>query len=347
MASKRKERDVPPTGGTVVGLFHDQHMAERAIRTLKNQGFAEDQIGVLMRDLERQQELAEHTGTKAEEGAATGAVGGGVLGGVLGLLAGVGALAIPGIGPIVAGGAIASTLAGAGIGAAAGGLLGALVGMGIPEEEARHFEHGIREGGILVTVQAGERSAEAVEILRAEGADMGPGEETETGTGAAASIEGTERVELREEVLRAQKEAVETGEVRLRKDVISEEQTIEVPVTREEIVVERRPAAGGQPASGDIATQGEEEIRIPIVEEEVRVEKTPIVKEEVTVGKRRVEDVERVTDTVRREEARVDTTGDAHLQETWSLGAEGQQGRERRNRQDPSYTGPERRLSAV
>src|ERR671920_1144773 len=98
------------------------------------------------------------------------AVGGGLIGGTLGLLAGVGALVIPGIGPIVAAGTIASTLAGAGIGAAAGGLLGALAGMGIPEEEARHFEQGVQSGGILVTVRAGARAAEARQILAGEGA---------------------------------------------------------------------------------------------------------------------------------------------------------------------------------
>src|SRR5688500_7409199 len=103
MSAKRKDKNVPPTGGTVVGLFHDQSRAERAIRALKDAGFSDDQIGIIMRDRERQQELTESTGTKAEGGAAAGAMGGGVLGGVLGLLAGVGALAIPGIGPIVAG----------------------------------------------------------------------------------------------------------------------------------------------------------------------------------------------------------------------------------------------------
>src|SRR5213079_1337536 len=99
----------------------------------------------------------------------TGAAVGGVLGGITGLLVGIGALAIPGIGPVIAGGALASAfgiaggtaVAGAGIGAAAGGIVGALVGMGIPEEEARHFESGFRTGGVLVTVNAGPRMMEA------------------------------------------------------------------------------------------------------------------------------------------------------------------------------------------
>src|SRR5215210_3109140 len=137
--------------GTVVGLFHDSSAAERAIRDLRTAGFSDREIGFIMQNRDEERRLATDTGTKAGETAAAGAVGGGVLGGIVGLLAGVGALVIPGIGPIIAGGALASTLAGAGIGAAAGGLIGALVGMGIPEEDARYYESGLQEGGILVT----------------------------------------------------------------------------------------------------------------------------------------------------------------------------------------------------
>jgi hypothetical protein len=159
--------------GIVVGLFHNQADAEKAIRRLKDAGFSENQIGVALKDRGRQQELIEGTGTQAAEGAATGAIGGGVLGGVIGLLAGVGALAIPGVGPIIAGGTLASTLAGAGIGAAAGGLLGALVGMGVPEEDAAHFDRGFRAGGTLVTVDAGSRVEEARTCFVESGADLG------------------------------------------------------------------------------------------------------------------------------------------------------------------------------
>src|SRR5688572_17916038 len=176
--SKRTNIDPTGQGSTVVGLFKNQVDAERAIQRLKQAGFSETQIGVAMRDRGQQKELIEGTGTQAAEGAATGAIGGGVLGGVIGLLAGVGALAIPGLGPIVAGGALASTLAGAGIGAAAGGLLGALMGMGIPEEEARYYERGLQEGGILLTVDAGARAAEAEQILSGAGADFGRGRAT-------------------------------------------------------------------------------------------------------------------------------------------------------------------------
>lgn len=160
--------------GTVVGLFRDTAQVERAIRDLKAAGFSDNQIGILMQHRAEERRLATDTGTKAGEGAAAGAVGGGVLGGVIGLLAGVGALAIPGIGPIIAGGALASTLAGAGIAAAAGGLIGALVGMGIPEEDARYYETRLREGGILVTVEAGADAADARRVLLDRGAEFGP-----------------------------------------------------------------------------------------------------------------------------------------------------------------------------
>jgi uncharacterized membrane protein len=169
----RQKETESSISATVVGLFPNQADAERAIQRLKQEGFSESQIGVAIKDRGEQKELIEGTGTQAAEGAATGAIGGGVLGGVIGLLASVGALAIPGVGPIIAGGTLASTLAGAGIGAAAGGLLGALVGMGVPEEDARHFDEGFRAGGTLVTVDAGDRAEEARECLSDTGADLG------------------------------------------------------------------------------------------------------------------------------------------------------------------------------
>lgn len=168
---------------TVAGLFREREAAVAAINDLKDAGFRPDDVGVAMRDRTEQGALAEETGTKAAEGATAGAVGGGLLGGLVGFLVGVGALAIPGIGPVVAGGALATAfglgggtaVAGAGIGAAAGGIAGALVGMGIPDEEAKHFETGFREGGVLVTVRAGPRAMEALAVLERHGADTGPG----------------------------------------------------------------------------------------------------------------------------------------------------------------------------
>jgi uncharacterized protein (TIGR02271 family) len=322
-------REIPePARETVVGLFPNVSGAERAIRDLKDAGFTDRQIGVLMRDRDQERKLATETGTKAGEAAAAGALTGGALGGLVGLLAGIGALVIPGVGPIIAGGALASTLAGAGIGAAAGGLLGALAGLGIPEEEARYYERELQEGGILVTVEAGARSAEARRILSGAGAKFGPA------AAHAIDDEGRQRIELREEELRATKESIKAGEVRVRKEVIEEEKRIDVPVTREEVVIERHPVAG-RTVSGNIK-EGEE-IRIPLTEEEVRVEKRPVVKEEISVGKRKVHETETVRDTVRREEARIEETGGARVRDPWK-------GKERRRRRDPSYAGPERRM---
>jgi uncharacterized protein (TIGR02271 family) len=329
MSPHKETRDPVRPRGAVVGLFRKTIAAERAIRDLKDGGFTDQQIGVLMRDPDEARRVAEQTGTKAGEGAAAGAITGGALGGLVGLLAGIGALVIPGIGPIIAGGALASTLAGAGIGAAAGGLLGALVGMGIPEEEARYYEVGLQEGGILVSVDAGPRAVEARNILVNAGAEFAPSD-----TSYTAAEKDRERIELREEELRATKEQVKAGEVRVRKDVVTEEKTIDVPVTREEVVIERHPATG-RPAAGSIK-EGEE-IRVPLTEEEVRVEKRPVVKEEITVGKRKVQDTETVRDTVRREEARIEESGASRVRKPWH-------GTERRRRRDTSYAGPERRL---
>ena len=346
MAAHKKDteaRDPGVTGATVVALFRDLPAAERGIQALKAAGFDEQQIGVAARDKQQQQDLTEGTGAQAAEGAATGAVSGGVLGGVVGLLAGVGALAIPGIGPIVAGGALASTLAGAGIGAAAGGIIGALAGMGVPEENARHFERGFKEGGVLVTVAAGPDADLAREALLAGGADLGPADGIFSESTRTATAEGADRLQLREEQIEVEKERVQAGEVRLRKEVVTEQRNIEVPVTREEVVIERHAAAGDELVEGGVGDG--EEIRIPLMEEEVRVEKTPIVREEVSIRKRQVQATEHVSETVRREEARIEGQGDARISERTGAASESWRGNERRYSDDASYTGPERRLA--
>jgi hypothetical protein len=174
MSPDREARDTVRRTGTVVGLFRKTIGAERAIRDLKDAGFTDTEIGVLLRDPDEARRLTGETGTLAGEGAAAGAVTGGVLGGLIGLLAGVGALAIPGVGPLIAGGALASTLAGVGAGAAVGGLVGALIGLGIPEEEARYYDRALQEGGILVSVDAGSRVIEARSILVNAGAEFAP-----------------------------------------------------------------------------------------------------------------------------------------------------------------------------
>jgi hypothetical protein len=158
------------TGRTVVGLFPHRSQAEAAIRDLRSAGFQQEHIGVAVQEHLEQGDLLDDA-IEVPEGAAKGAVSGGLAGGLVGLL---GPLLIPGVGTVVAGGVLVSMLAGAGIGAATGGLLGVLIALGVPHEDARHFESGFKSGGALVTVDAGPRTPEALAILGRHEVDLGP-----------------------------------------------------------------------------------------------------------------------------------------------------------------------------
>jgi Heat induced stress protein YflT domain len=138
-------------------LAQDDAQAIRIVDELKAAGFSNNDISVLLPDKSSTREFAHEKGTKAPEGAVTGAGTGGVLGGVLGWLVGVGALAIPGLGPFIAAGPIMAALSGAAVGATAGGLIGALVGLGIPEYLAKRYESQLREGRILISVHSEDR----------------------------------------------------------------------------------------------------------------------------------------------------------------------------------------------
>ncbi|WP_409304333.1 general stress protein [Peribacillus sp. SCS-155] len=141
----------------VVGVYDTGEEAIQAVEDLKAQGYHRDDISVVAKDRDEVDAVNEETGTKTEEGLAAGAATGGILGGAAGLLAGVGALAIPGIGPILAAGPIAATLTGAAVGAGTGGLAGALIGMGIPEDEAERYEDDVKAGKLLVLVDPDAR----------------------------------------------------------------------------------------------------------------------------------------------------------------------------------------------
>jgi len=136
----------------VFGIYQNRSQAEAAVDALVTDGFRTEDISVLLPENIGTKDFAHEKNTKAPEGAATGAGTGAVVGGTLGLLAGIGALAIPGLGPFIAAGPIMGALAGAGTGGVVGGLLGALVGMGIPEYEAKRYEGLIKEGRILLSV---------------------------------------------------------------------------------------------------------------------------------------------------------------------------------------------------
>jgi uncharacterized protein (TIGR02271 family) len=296
---------------TVVGVFEDRRHADNAVSELRQTGFREDQIGVAGRHAEGEtpEATTAEPGTHWETGAATGALAGAGLGGLvgLGILAGI----IPAIGPVIAGGTLAAILANAAGGAALGGLVGALVGAGLPEEEARYYQSELEAGRTLVTVKADGRSDEAASILRRHGAyDMHTAPGAATAAPASRTAEGGARIQVREEELQAHRQPVETGEVRVRKEAVTEHRTMEVPVQREEVVIERQ-APTGEPAASDIGPG--EEIRVPVSAEQVTVEKQPVVKEEVTVGKRAVQDTERVGGEVRKEQVRVEREGDVDV----------------------------------
>lgn len=138
----------------VYGIYPNQASAEAAVDTLKNAGFRNTDISVLFPDNQGSKDFAVQKETKAPEGVTTGGITGGVIGGALGWLAGIGAIAIPGVGPFIAAGPILGLLGGLGAGAAVGGLAGALIGMGIPEYEAKRYEGRIKKGGILLSVHA-------------------------------------------------------------------------------------------------------------------------------------------------------------------------------------------------
>jgi hypothetical protein len=155
------------------GIYKTRAQAERAVDRLLAAGFTNNDISVLLADNTSSKEFAHEKNTKAPEGTATGVATGGVVGGTLGLLAGIGALAIPGVGPLIAAGPIMGALAGLGVGGAVGGLIGALVGMGIPEYEAKRYEGRIKEGGILLSVHCdtSEEVSRAKDILKQTGAE--------------------------------------------------------------------------------------------------------------------------------------------------------------------------------
>jgi hypothetical protein len=136
----------------VFGIFRDRAHAEQAVDALINAGYRSEDISVLLPENVGTKDFAAEKHTKAPEGTATGATTGAVIGGTLGLLAGIGALAIPGLGPFIAAGPIMGALAGLGGGGVVGGVIGALVGMGMPEYEAKRYEGMIREGKILLSV---------------------------------------------------------------------------------------------------------------------------------------------------------------------------------------------------
>lgn len=155
------------------GIYHDEGTLRNGIQELERNGFRVTDISVLYPENVGTKDLAHEKGSKAPEGATAGAGTGAVVGGVLGWLAGVGAIAIPGVGPFLAAGPIMGALAGMGAGGATGGLVGALAGAGIPEYEAKRYEGLVKHGGILISVHCdnSEWTSKAKNILERTGAE--------------------------------------------------------------------------------------------------------------------------------------------------------------------------------
>src|SRR5438309_11536538 len=158
---------------SVFGIVKSYSQAEQLVEELQAEGFPASEISVLLPDSEGRHDFGHVKATKAPEGATTGATAGGVTGGVLGLLAGIGALAIPGVGPFVAAGPIMAALSGAAVGATTGGLVGGLIGMGIPEIEAKRYENKLKTGNYLIAIHVhdGDEKDRAKQIFRNAGAE--------------------------------------------------------------------------------------------------------------------------------------------------------------------------------
>jgi len=201
------------------------------------------------------------------------------------------------------------------------GILDSLLGLGLGNDEANYYNNEFMAGRTVVTVKTDDRQQEAHDILRRYNAydwssRAGQGVSS---TGAAANAydttnQGARKMQLKEEQLQAQKQQVQTGEVGIHKDVVSEERTMNVPVNREEVYIERNPVSGNAPSDAPIGQ--DETFRVPVSEEQVQVTKQPVVKEEINIGKRVVQENQQVSDTVRREEARVDREGDVNMEGT-------------------------------
>jgi uncharacterized protein (TIGR02271 family) len=208
------------------------------------------------------------------------------------------------------------------------GILDALTGLGLPQDQANYYNSEFMAGRTVVTVNAGNRRQEAYDLLMRNGAYDYSSRTGQTATAGSytqtaqtdygsnytqtPATEGEQRVRLREEQLQAQKQQVQAGEVGIHKDVVTEEKTLNVPVNREEVYIERKPVSGTVPADTPI---GEEETyRVPVSEEQVQVTKQPVVSEEIGIGKRTVQDTQQVSDTVKREEARLNQRGDVNIE---------------------------------
>jgi hypothetical protein len=214
-------------------IFPTRAAAETAVDRLNAAGFSYQDVSVLMSDRASASNFATEKHTKAPEGSTTGGVLGGALGGTLGLLAGIGALAIPGVGPLIAAGPIMATLAGVGVGAATGGLVGALIGAGIPEFEAKRYEGRVNDGGILVSVhcETSDEVSQAKHVLK----DAGGEDVSSSGEESARSRDHEYEREHDRDRRVAHRDDVESDRVpvtHVRRDELDYDQPVDDPLHR-------------------------------------------------------------------------------------------------------------------
>jgi len=321
---------------TVIGTYSTMETALAVVNDLVNAGFQRNTISVIANDPDQKYAAYVDHDTSAD-GAAAGAGIGAVVGGLGGLLLGLGALAIPGIGPVIAAGPIAATLAGAGVGAVAGGIIGALVNMGVPKESAEAYAESVRRGDVLVAAQVPDNQADqATRIMKRQGlvdierqaqdwrsSGWKGFDANATSINNAAPINTTTRTNTKaktpvvsgtpegdtfqvvEENLQVGKRAVDTGGVRVKSSVSEVPVEEDVKLRQEHVEVERRPV--DRPATtADLNAFKEGTIEVRETQEQAVVSKEARVVEEVRVRKNVDEHTETVRDTVRRTDVQVE-----------------------------------------
>ena len=330
---------------TVVALYDSLTDARAALEDLVAAGFERSDISLTANASDRQvgqhfDEQGRYVGrtggadrdTDAGEGAAAGAGIGAAIGGVGGLLVGLGLLTIPGVGPVIAAGPLASTLIGAGVGGAAGGLLGALSSAGVPEEEAHRYAEGVRRGGTILLVEAADdRAAEAAAIMdRHQAVDMESREASWRERGwerhevEAAPLDERQLSQEREHIeipiveedVKVGKRNVERGGVRVRTYASERPVEKQVNLRDESIDVHREPADRPVRAGDDAFRERRVEMRE--TDEEAVVSKKARVIEDVVIDKSAMDRSETIRDSVRRTEVDVEEFDDDTVDEDFS-----------------------------
>ncbi len=197
-----------------------------------------------------------------------------------------------------------------------GGILNHLISLGVPSQVAQPYEQEFETGHTIVTVKTTDRQQEAQFLLTKFGGHNIRQFSAQPTSPSTSPLEAMQEIKLREEQLRVRKQQVQAGEVDIHRETVTEEKTITVPVTREEMVIEYHPLAGQSTPTIEGAGEQQETIRIPISEEQVHVTKETVQTGEVSVHKEQVQDVQRITDTVKREELHVERQGDVRIKDT-------------------------------